>query len=190
MCRPQSARIYLLLASSTTFQILIISYYNLTTGLFISSIWLSLSLIRLAIPFLYELCTNLVGIQKPPAPRILTFDRQDPSCSSSNYFWSSRSICTSDLTPSYDLGVGYLLLDFWFVSRDMIFNALLLWRWNIILQDVDVHPSHNEFPETSKKWPLQWFSEEVGKHLQCVAVLDTNYWVTRMHRSEELFYHI
>ena len=45
------------------------------------------------------------------------------SCSFDTYFWSSRSICTSDSTPSYDLVVSYYLLNFWFVSRDIIFNG-------------------------------------------------------------------
>ena len=53
------------------------------------------------------------------------------------------------------------------------FEALLLWRWNIIVWDVNVLPYHNDFPETPKKWLLEYFIEEVSKHSRCVAVLDT-----------------
>ena len=67
------------------------------------------------------------------------------------------------------------------------FNALLLWRWDIILQDIDVRPPHNEFPETSKNWPLQWFIEEVGKHRQFVAVIDTKLLLIRTILNKIIF---
>ena len=95
------------------------------------------------------------------------------SYSFDTYFWSSGSVYTSDSTPSYNLGVSCLLLNLWLVSKDIIFNALLLWGWDVILQYVDVRPSHNDFPDTPKKWPLQWLSEKVGKHRRCDTVLNT-----------------
>ena len=92
-------------------------------------------------------------------------------------FWSEfgslHTICLFNLIPSYNLDISCLLQGLWFVSRDMIFNALLLWRWDIILKYVNMRPSHNDFPETSKKLPLQWFREEVVEHRRCFAVLDT-----------------
>ena len=100
------------------------------------------------------------------------------SCSFDTYFWSSRSICTSKLTPSYDLGISYLLLDFWFVSRDIIFNALLLWRWTIILQDANMHPSRNDFPEMLKNDPCNILVKELASINDVLQYLIPNYFLS------------